>query len=195
MAAALRRHDCLVCPGVGSAHGVEFGGVWIVIGAGRLTSLTCVIVLDVIAVGETMVLVFESAVRCWLGFTAGAGHRVENERAVWCLLRVIPRLLLSISTAIDGSVACSGRVSALICRHRSRALLYRCGRLSLLHGQLLLHRVNLRGHYPEIASVGSLFPVGRSSIGSRNPPKCSPCRSCSHFGLVSRCLRIGTGTW
>ena len=43
-------------PGVGSAHGVEFGGVWIVIGAGPFACSACVIVFDVMAVGETIVL-------------------------------------------------------------------------------------------------------------------------------------------
>ena len=141
------RHECLVCPGVRSAHGVEFGGVRIVIGAERFTSLACVIVFHVMAVGETIVFVFKSAVRRWLGFTTGVGHHIQNGRAVWCLLHVIPRLLLPISAAIVGAVACSGRGGALICRQRCRALLHRRGRRSLLHGQLLLHHVNLRGHH------------------------------------------------
>ena len=80
--AVLRQHDGLVCPGVESAHGAEFGGIRIVIRAGCLTSLACVIIFDAVAVGETKVLVFKSVVRCWLGFAVGDGHHVDNGRAV-----------------------------------------------------------------------------------------------------------------
>ena len=62
-AAALRRHDGFVCPGVGSAHGVEFVSVLIVIEAWHLASLACVILFDVISVDEAIVLILEDAVR------------------------------------------------------------------------------------------------------------------------------------
>ena len=41
-------------PGDGSTHGVEFGGVWILVEAERLAGLACMIVFDVMAVGETI---------------------------------------------------------------------------------------------------------------------------------------------
>ena len=51
------------------------------------------VIFYVMAVGETIVLVFENVVRVGLGFTAGFGHRVECRRAIWRLLHVVPCLL------------------------------------------------------------------------------------------------------
>ena len=52
-----------MCASVRATHCVEFGGVWIVIGAARLACLAPVIVFDMMAVSVTIVLVLVSAVR------------------------------------------------------------------------------------------------------------------------------------
>ena len=106
-----------------------------------------VVVFNAMTVDETIVLVFVGAVRCWLILSAGVGHGVGCGQAVQRLLHVVSCLLLPISAAIAGAVACGGRGGALICCHRFCALLHRRGCRSLLHGQLLLHCVNLRGHH------------------------------------------------
>ena len=92
-----------MCAGVRAALCVEFGGVWIVIGAGRLARWAFVIIFDVMAVSETIVLVLVPVVR-GLGFSAGVGHGVACQWTVGLLLHVCPCLLLPISTAIVGAV-------------------------------------------------------------------------------------------
>ena len=77
-------------PGVGSTHGVEFGGVWIVIGAKRLAGLTCMIVFDMMAVGETIILVLKNATRVGLGVAAGGLHCIERGGTIKGLLSKLP---------------------------------------------------------------------------------------------------------
>ena len=64
--------------GVGSTHGVEFVGGWIVIAAGCLAGLARVIGFGVMAVDVTIVLVLENATRVGLGVTAGVLHCIER---------------------------------------------------------------------------------------------------------------------
>ena len=149
-AAALRRHDSLVCSLVGSAHRVEFGGVWVVIGAGHSASLACVVVLDVMAVSVTLVLVFKPTEGVLLRFLRSSvvAVVVESWKEIvvlhgWLWLHIRPRLLLPISASAASAIVVVVSVvvlkrGALVGCHRRRALLHHRRRCSLLHLQLLL---------------------------------------------------------
>ena len=84
--------------GNGPTHGAEFGGVWVVIGAGRLADLARAVVLNVMAVGVTIILILKNATRVGLGVASGVWHCIRHcikcGRAVGSLLHVMYSMLV-----------------------------------------------------------------------------------------------------
>ena len=149
--AALGGDDSLVRPFVGSAQGVEFADVWIMIGSGHRACLVGVVVFNVMVVGESVILVVkiaEGILLCGLTVVVVVAHGRKGGAVGWAgRWCPIPRLLLSASAPIVvTSVISGGRGCALICHCRCLTLLHHC-RCSLLHCHLLLQRIHLRCHH------------------------------------------------
>ena len=134
-------------PGVESTHGVEFVGVWIVIGTERLASLARMIAFDVMAVGVVIVLVLKNVALVGLGVAAKGLHHIEHGGAIRGLFHAASCLVVPTSVAVVGVIACSGRGRVLIACHCRRALLHCRDRRPLLHGKLLLHGAHLCRHH------------------------------------------------
>jgi len=96
-----------VRPGVESTHGVEVGGVWIVIGGGRLAGLARMIAFDVMAVGVTIVLVLKNVAWVGLGVAAKGLHHIERGEIIRGLFHAAPCLLVPTSVTVVGVIACT----------------------------------------------------------------------------------------